>query len=54
MNYTPYSCIKIIGSNPGPGDCHGCPFKHNDTQNLKQTFRSQNFTEPGIRDIFKC
>jgi DNA primase large subunit len=27
INYTPYSCLKIIQSMPGPDETHGCPYR---------------------------
>uniref|UniRef100_A0A7N0TK98 DNA primase large subunit C-terminal domain-containing protein n=1 Tax=Kalanchoe fedtschenkoi TaxID=63787 RepID=A0A7N0TK98_KALFE len=34
-DYTPYSCQKIILSNPSTGDHHGCPFRHFSEENLR-------------------
>lgn len=40
-DYTPYSCMKIILTNPpGQGDYHGCPFRHSDPELLKQKLHS--------------
>jgi len=56
-DYTPYSCMKIITTNqPGPGDFHGCPFKHSDLDMLKR--RLQNYKIPNdstneIMDLVK-
>ncbi|PVU99464.1 hypothetical protein BB559_000708 [Furculomyces boomerangus] len=37
QNYTPFSCSKIISSNPpSTGDYHGCPFKHFAPNRLNQ------------------
>lgn len=35
-NYSPYGCKKIISTDPGPGEHHGCPFKLWDADMLKQ------------------
>ena len=34
-NYKPYSCQQILtGTPPGAGECHGCPYKHYNKDNL--------------------
>jgi len=36
-DYSAYNCLRIINSPaPGPGDCHGCPFKTMDSAILRQ------------------
>ena len=50
-NYSPYNCIKIIMSNIGPDDTHGCPFKHSDLPNLKQKLLSWNIPVSRINEI---
>lgn len=33
--YKPYSCQKILTEHtPGPGEAHGCPYRHFSTENL--------------------
>ncbi|XP_066465587.1 DNA primase large subunit [Tiliqua scincoides] len=51
-DYTPFSCMKIILSNPpGQGDYHGCPFRHSDPELLKQKLQSYKVTPSGISQI---
>ncbi|KAJ7341219.1 hypothetical protein JRQ81_005074 [Phrynocephalus forsythii] len=51
-DYTPYSCMKIIMSNPpGQGDYHGCPFRHSDPELLKQKLQSYKIPPTGISQI---
>ncbi|KAJ8306542.1 hypothetical protein KUTeg_017087 [Tegillarca granosa] len=51
-DYTPYSCVKIIMSNPpGPGDFHGCPFKHTDPDLLAQKLRSMSLSKDAVDSV---
>nr|XP_055186183.1 DNA primase large subunit isoform X2 [Nyctereutes procyonoides] len=51
-DYTPFSCLKIILTNPpGQGDYHGCPFRHSDPELLKQKLQSYKISPTGINQI---
>nr|XP_056712660.1 DNA primase large subunit [Euleptes europaea] len=51
-DYTPYSCMKIILSNPpGQGDYHGCPFRHSDPELLKQKLQAYKIPPTGISQV---
>ncbi|KAG0329536.1 hypothetical protein BGZ99_001538 [Dissophora globulifera] len=51
-DYTPYSCRYIIQNNaPGPGDHHGCPFRHFSAPNLRATMASHQVDDFDTEDI---
>ncbi|XP_076056994.1 DNA primase subunit 2 [Oratosquilla oratoria] len=50
-DYTPYSCLKIIMTSVGPGDAHGCPFKHTDPQMLRHKLSNFKVSQQAITDI---
>uniref|UniRef100_A0A7M4F2Q5 DNA primase large subunit n=1 Tax=Crocodylus porosus TaxID=8502 RepID=A0A7M4F2Q5_CROPO len=53
-DYTPFSCMKIILSNPpSQGDYHGCPFRHSDPELLKQKLQSYKISSTGISQILE-
>jgi len=51
VNYTPHSCIKIINSSIGPGENHGCPFKHFDPALLRQKLTLYRVAPTVVQDI---
>lgn len=46
-NYSPYSCMKIIENHIGPGECHGCPYKHCDASSLKNRLQGYGLEAQG-------
>lgn len=53
-DYTPFGCMKIIMNNPpATGDAHGCPFRHFDTDFLKQRITSNGVSKDGVEIIMK-
>ncbi|KAJ2789184.1 DNA primase subunit pri2, partial [Coemansia guatemalensis] len=51
-DYTPYSCHRIIMSNPpGPGDHHGCPFRHFSPDRLHAALRRDRVPDVHLREI---
>uniref|UniRef100_A0A672IHR6 DNA primase large subunit n=1 Tax=Salarias fasciatus TaxID=181472 RepID=A0A672IHR6_SALFA len=53
-DYTPFSCMKVILSNPpSQGDHHGCPFRHSDPELLKQKLQFYKVSPSGIHQILE-
>lgn len=51
-NYTPYSCNRIIsGIPPGPGECHGCPFKHCDRTQLQEKLKAEGIKDSDLKEV---
>ncbi|KAF9915498.1 DNA primase large subunit, partial [Lobosporangium transversale] len=51
-DYTPFSCRHIIQNNaPGPGDHHGCPFRHFSAPNLRATLAAHHVDDFDTEDI---
>lgn len=46
-NYSPFSCMRIINETVGPGDCHGCPYRHCDVSNLKNKLQGYGLDAQG-------
>ncbi|ORX72886.1 DNA primase large subunit [Linderina pennispora] len=52
VNYTPYSCNRIITTNPpGPGDHHGCPFRHFASDRLNAALRQDGLGEAEATEV---
>lgn len=53
-NYTPYSCMKIIMSNPPTqGDHHGCPFRHWDKAHITTMLHSRGLSSRDCRSVME-
>lgn len=51
VDYTPYSCQKIISSTPGVGDCHGCPYRHFSEDNLRAALTKMGVNSQAMNDV---
>ncbi|KAJ3653926.1 hypothetical protein Zmor_013149 [Zophobas morio] len=51
LNYTPYSCMKIILTNVGPGEHHGCPFRNWDPNFIKQKLVEGGISNENANEI---
>lgn len=50
-NYTPYSCMKVICTSVGPGEYHGCPYKHSDLKILTNKLQAYGISPQYITEI---
>ncbi|CAG9772488.1 unnamed protein product [Ceutorhynchus assimilis] len=53
VNYSPYSCMKIIMSNVGAGDAHCCPFRHFDVGRLRAKISECGAPSEGVSEIMQ-
>ncbi|KAL3680139.1 hypothetical protein R1sor_023095 [Riccia sorocarpa] len=51
VDYTPYSCMKIITSTPGVGDHHGCPYRHFSQENLRVVLEDQQLNPRAVEAV---
>ncbi|KAK6060077.1 hypothetical protein COOONC_02260 [Cooperia oncophora] len=52
VEYPAFPCSTIILSNPpAAGDCHGCPFKHQDHQLLAQRLEKDGLNREQINQV---
>jgi DNA primase large subunit len=52
-NYTPYSCLKMIQSIPGPGETHGCPFRQYSPEALLDMMMKMNVDLQSSNDVLE-
>jgi DNA primase large subunit len=47
--YSPFGCQKILTEHaPGPGEAHGCPYRHFTIENLTTLLRATGVTDPAV------
>lgn len=47
--YSPYSCQKILMEHqPGPGEAHGCPYRHFSVENLTALLQQTGITDQSV------
>ena len=46
VNWAPKNCMRIIMDSVGPGECHGCPYRHHDQEALRG-----HLVQTGMRKI---
>ncbi|KAJ1940604.1 DNA primase subunit pri2 [Linderina macrospora] len=52
VNYTPYSCNRIITTNPpGPGDNHGCPYRHFSADRLRTALYKDGLADQEVGEV---
>jgi len=52
VNFSAYGCTKIIGSQPGPEDVSGCPFRHSKPQELRKLILSYGIDSNQGKNLF--
>lgn len=51
VNYTPYSCLKVIQENGMPGSVSGCPYKLYDQSTVKQKLAAAGLSPAHVQEV---
>ncbi|KAL1123979.1 hypothetical protein AAG570_001749 [Ranatra chinensis] len=51
FNYRPMDCLKVISQSVSPGECHGCPFRHDNQQVLKKMLQQNGLSVIGVQEV---
>lgn len=52
-NYTPLGCNKIISNIVGPGEYHGCPYRHMDQNMLRQKLSAYGIPDFDAKEVIE-
>lgn len=51
VNWAPWNCMRVIMESVGPGENHGCPYRHSDPENLRQTLVQSGLGGDGLNQV---
>jgi len=52
-NWQPWDCMRIIMENIGPGENHGCPFRHHESKTVRQRIEAYDLKKDEVDAIMK-
>jgi len=52
-NWQPYDCMRIIMETVGPGENHGCPFRHHESKTVRQRIEGYDIKKEEVDAIMK-
>ena len=52
-NWQPWDCMRIIMENIGPGENHGCPFRHHESKTVRQRIESYGLKKEEVDAIHR-
>jgi len=52
-NWQPWDCMRIIMETVGPGEHHGCPFRHHEAKTMRQRVESYGISKEDVDTIVK-
>jgi DNA primase large subunit len=53
VNWTPWSCMRVIMESVGPGENHGCPYRHSDPELLRSLLVKTGVEGGKLNDILQ-